>query len=83
MTNTKKALTKISDKVTFTPVSGSSLVESYARASGDLAVRLKNGSTYIYKGVDEATVTGFVNATSKGKYFGTNIRNKFVAEQAE
>lgn len=83
MTNTKKALTQISKTVTFTPVQASSLVESYAHVGGDLAIRLKNGSAYIYKGVDNATVTGFINAASKGKYFGTNIRNKFVAEQAE
>lgn len=82
MTNTKK-LVKIDKSVKFTPVTGSSLIESYAREAGDLAVKLKNGSTYIYKSVDAATVTGFVNAASKGKYFGTNIRNKFTAEQAE
>ena len=82
MTNAKK-LVQINKSVTFTPVAGSSLIESYARAAGDLAVKLKNGSTYIYKGVDQKTVDGFVAAASKGKYFGTNIRNKFTAEQAE
>ena len=83
MTNTKKALTQISKSVTFTPVPASSLVESYAHVGGDLAIRLKNGSAYIYKGVDTATVKAFVDAPSKGKYFGAHIRNKFVAEQAE
>ena len=78
-----KQLVKIQKTVTFTPVSGSSLIESYARAADDLAVRLKSGQTYIYKGVDQKTVDGFVAATSKGSYFGKNIRNKFTAEQAE
>jgi len=82
MTNTKK-LTKIDKSVVFTPITNSSLIESYARAAGDLAVKLKSGHTYIYKGVDQKTVDGFTTAASKGKYFGTNIRNKFVAEQAE
>ena len=82
MTNTKK-LTKIAKSVTFTVVTGSSLIESYARQTGDLALKLRNGSTYIYKGVDEKTYTDFLAAQSKGTFFGANIRNKFVAEQAE
>jgi hypothetical protein len=76
-------MTKIDKSVKFTPVVGSSLVSAYARAAGDLAIRLQSGQTYIYKAVDEATVKGFLAASSKGKYFGTNIRNKFLSEQAE
>ena len=82
MTKTKK-LVKIDKNVTFVPVVGSSLIEGYARAAGDLALKLTNGSTYIYKGVDHKTFDAFVAAPSKGKYFGSNIRNKFTAEQAE
>ena len=82
MTNTKK-MVKIDKSVRFTSVSGSSLVESYAREAGDLALKLKNGATYIYKSVDNKTFNEFVGAPSKGKYFSTNIRDKFVAEQAE
>jgi len=82
MTNTKK-MAKIDKSVKFITVSGSSLIESYARAAGDLALRLKNGATYIYKGVDNKTFNEFLAAPSKGKYFGSNIRNKFVAELAE
>ena len=82
MTNTKK-MVKIDKSVKFTTVSGSSLVESYARAAGDLALKLKNGATYIYKGVDNTTFSNFLAASSKGKFFSSNIRDKFVAEQAE
>lgn len=82
MANTKQ-LVKINKSVKFTTVFGSSLVESYAREAGDLALKLKNGATYIYKGVDNKTFNEFVGASSKGKYFSTNIRDKFVAEQAE
>jgi hypothetical protein len=81
MTNT--TMVKIDKSVKFTAVSGSSLIESYARAAGDLALRLKNGTTYIYKNVDNKTFKGFLDADSKGHYFGTSIRNKFVAELAE
>lgn len=84
MTNTNaKKLTKIDKSVVFTAVVGSSMIESFARQAGDLALKLKNGSTYIYKGVDDVTVKGFTEAASKGKYFATNIKNKFVAEAAE
>lgn len=77
------AKVKISKSVKFTPISGSSLVESYAREAGDLAVRFKSGATYIYKGVDNTTFSQFVEAPSKGKYFSANIKNKFTAEKAE
>ena len=80
MTNTK---TKIDKSVVFTTVTGSSLITGYARAAGDLALKFNNGTTYIYKGVDNAIVEGFTTAPSKGKYFAANIRNKFIAEQAE
>lgn len=80
MTNTK---TKLDKTVKFTPVVGSSLIESYARMANDLAVRLNNGSAYIYKNVTDATFNDFLAASSKGKFFGTRIKNKFVAEQAE
>ena len=82
MTNTN-TMVKIDKSVKFTPVTGSSLVKGYARAAGDLAIELNSGVKYIYKGVDQATFEGFVAASSKGKYFGTNIKPKFVAEQAE
>ena len=82
MTNTKN-LTKIHSSVVFTPVTGSSLMSGYAREAGDLAVRFNDGKTYIYKSVDDATVTGLAEAASKGKYFTQHIKNVFVVEQAE
>jgi len=82
MTKAKK-LTKIHPSVVFTSVSGSSLMAGYAREAGDLAVRFKDGKTYIYKSVDDATVKGLAEAASKGKYFTSHIKNKFIAEQAE
>lgn len=82
MTNTKN-LVKIDKSVKFTPVSGSSLIEAYAREAGDLAIKLNNGSTYIYKNVDQATVDGFLVASSKGRYLTSNIKPKFEALKAE
>jgi hypothetical protein len=82
MTNTKK-LVKIDKSVKFEAVTGSSIIAGYARAAGDLAVKFNNGSKYIYKGVDDATVAAFKLAESKGKYFSANIKPKFEAQQAE
>jgi hypothetical protein len=81
MTNTKK-LAKIGKSVAFTPVTGSSLVEGYARIGTDLALKFK-GSTYLYRGVPDVTYTDFVAADSKGKFFASSIRNKFVGELTE
>ena len=82
MTNTKK-LTKIDKSVQFTSLTGSSLISSYARTGNNLALKFKNGGTYIYNNVDDATVKALAEASSKGKFFATNIRNKFTSEQVE
>lgn len=81
MTNAKK-LTKIHASVVFTPVT-SSMMSGYARESGDLAIRFKDGKTYIYKSVDDATVQGLTESASKGKYFIKHIKSSFDVEQAE
>jgi len=84
MTNTNaKKLVKIDKAAKFVPVEGSSLVASYARTGNDLALKFNNGGTYLYKAVDEKTMESFVAAASKGKFFASSIRNKFIAEQAE
>jgi hypothetical protein len=83
MTNTKKSLTKIDKSVVFTTISGSSLISAYAREANDLALKFKNGTTYIYKDVDTKVVEDFKNAASKGKFFSASIRSKFLSEQAE
>ena len=82
MTTNTKTLVKIDKSITFTPVT-SSIIESYARAAGDLALRLKNGTAYIYKGVDEATFQDFLKAPSVGKFIASRIKPKFDAELAE
>ena len=81
MANTN-TLVKISSSVKFTPVK-STMVESYAREAGDLAVKFNSGSTYIYKNVDDVTFTEFLNAPSKGKFISSKIKPKFDVEQAE
>ena len=77
-----QAAVKISSSVKFTPVK-STMVESYAREAGDLAVKFNSGSTYIYKNVDEATFQDFLKAPSVGKFIASKIKPKFDAELAE
>jgi hypothetical protein len=81
MTNTKK-MVKIDKTATFVPVV-SSMFSSYARIGNDLALKFNNGGSYVYRGVDATTMESFVAAPSKGKFFASSIRDKFIAEQAE
>lgn len=81
MTNTNaKKLPKIDKTTKFTASPSSSLVESYARQGDDLILKLTGGSTYVYRNVDVKTFDDFVKASSKGKFFGAHIKNKFTAE---
>lgn len=80
MTNTKKV--KINKAIVFTPVV-SSMIKEYARANNDLALRLNNGSAYICKNVSDSVFNAFLKASSKGKFFSTDLKNKFVVEAAE
>jgi len=74
---------KIDKSVIFNKVSGSSLIESYGQDSGGLVLEFKDGSKYRYTDVDATTVKNFVSASSKGKFFSTNIKGKFTANKAE
>ena len=45
-----------------------------------LVVRFKSGKTYVYKEVPAPVYDEFVNAKSKGKYFGKHIRDNYQFE---
>lgn len=74
----------------FYPVN-SSLVSSYSytfnlveeSAAGDLLLRFKNGTIYKYKEVPDSVRVALINAESFGKFFATNIRDKFITEKVE
>lgn len=80
---TTTTLVKIDKLVEFTPVTGSSLIIAYARIAGDLAIKLVGKQTYLYKSVDQTTFENFVRSASKGTFFCTDIKPRFIAEQAE
>lgn len=56
----------------------SSNIESvgYYAKSGDLHVRFKNGSYYIYHAVHPAIFAGLLSATSKGKHLHLHVKGK-------
>ena len=51
--------------------------------TGDLCLQFKNGTIYKYKDVPVTIEEDMMNAESLGKYFLTNIKDKFVTEKVE
>lgn len=51
--------------------------------SGDLVIRFKNDKFYRYKDVPSNIFMDFASADSKGKYFATNIKDRFITEKIE
>lgn len=49
--------------------------------SSQLVVRFKSGKTYVFKGVPSSLYDEFVNAQSKGKYFGSHVRDNYQFEE--
>ena len=49
----------------------------YDRKALTLAVRFKNGAIYEYYSVEPETVQAFLNASSKGKFFRSQIKDSF------
>lgn len=62
-----------------TPVSSSNIAAiGYDQDSGTLEVEfLRGGAVYQYSGVPAGEYEGLMNANSKGKYFGANIKNHY------
>ena len=51
--------------------------------AGDLILKFNNGGYYKYKDVPPDVFWEFYRADSHGKYFYTNIKNKFVTEKID
>ncbi|TXH82279.1 MAG: KTSC domain-containing protein [Rhizobium sp.] len=51
----------------------------YDGAKMELLVRFKTGSNYLYRGVDNETARGFVNAPSAGKYLKAHVIDRCEA----
>jgi len=57
----------------------SSLIKEteYTPDTLEFAITFNNGEQYLYKGLSEETYHAFCNAESQGKFFLTEIRNKY------
>ena len=59
----------------------SSTIKEIAHENDELYVKFTSGSTYRYKGVPKELFENLKGAESKGKFFATNIKNKFEYER--
>ncbi|MGV2872649.1 KTSC domain-containing protein [Colwellia sp. E150_009] len=55
----------------------------YSSISSLLDIEFHDGSIYRYSGVTPNIFTGFINASSQGGYFNSNIRNNYATSQIE
>lgn len=70
---------------TLKPVTGSSQIVAcgYDIAQRVLAIQFKTGTVYHYRDVPPETVEAFEAAKSKGKFFGSQIRDHFPCTKVE
>lgn len=61
----------------------STLIKELEYAGTDLNVTFQSGRTYQFKEVPETVAQGFTTAESAGKYFNTEIKNKFAYEEVK
>lgn len=57
----------------------SSTLDSYCyeETSETLFVRFNTGASYAYLNVEPSVAAGLRSSSSRGKYFGTNVRNRY------
>lgn len=65
------------------PAQGSTMISGYGRmGKNDLVVKFRNGSHYKVEGAEDK-ILEFEKATSKGRYFATEFKNKYVITKLE
>ncbi|GHE77825.1 KTSC domain-containing protein [Thalassotalea profundi] len=66
------------------PASSSALSAfGYSSINSLLDIEFLDGSIYRYSGITPSIFTGFINASSQGGYFNSNIRNNYTTSQIE
>ena len=55
----------------------------YLSQKSVLLIAFKSGGTYAYEGVPNVVEMDFVKASSKGKFFQTDIKDKYVATKLD
>ncbi len=67
-----------------TPVKSSNIAGyAYDASKQKLIIGFLKGTHYLYDNVPSSTVEGFKQASSKGSYFGSNIKEKFITTQLD
>lgn len=62
------------------PVSSSNL-SAIGYEDGTLYIRFNSGAKYWYRNVPESVYINLMNASSKGKYFDSHIKNVYPFEK--
>ncbi|WP_126448169.1 KTSC domain-containing protein [Sulfuricystis multivorans] len=67
-----------------TPVSSSN-IDGYLYLADRkiLLIAFKNGGVYAYEDVEQPVVTEFAQASSKGKFFQSNIRDRYTTSKLD
>ena len=60
---------------------GSSFLQDaqYNQQSQELTITMKNGNVYAYQGVPQSVAEGLFQASSKGRYYNQQIKEKFAS----
>ena len=55
----------------------------YLAAKSTLLIAFKSGGTYAYDNVPQSVATGFGNAPSKGKFFQSDIKDRYTTSKLD
>ena len=55
----------------------------YLAAKSTLLITFKSGGTYAYDNVPQSVATGFGNASSKGKFFQSDIKDRYTTSKLD
>ena len=55
----------------------------YLAAKSTLLIAFKSGGTYAYDNVPQSVATGFGNAPSKGKFFLSDIKDRYTTSKLD
>lgn len=55
----------------------------YLAAKSTLLIAFKSGGTYAYDNVPQSVATGFGNAPSKGKFFQSDIKDRYSTSKLD
>lgn len=68
----------------FIPVTSSNIDGYlYLTATNVLLIAFKSGGTYAYENVPQSVATGFGNAPSKGKFFKSDIKDRYATSKPD